>query len=105
MQELTAGGGIMDKCPRSECGAILQTEKEQRSLVLALPTKQPAHLAAVTEDLDDIDAEGILEMARIRLDWVEARMDELQRLQPERDMLKRIIDAAKPTRRRRRGKE
>ena len=113
MQELTENGGIAQKCPRATCNAILPTETAEKPPAEKADMMRHTNViplqgvTTITRTPDDdepfleVDANTILEMARTRLEWVDARMGELEQLKGERDVLQRMIDAAKPARRRR----
>ena len=105
IRELTANGRTVARCP--SCPTIFPDpdEKPRRRVVdveklaevVALPG-QPGRLApldAVDLDPDLLDAGQLVEMARARLDWVDAEIARLDRLKAERATLRRLIGKAK----------
>ena len=90
-QHMTESMRFVDACPK--CGTALVVARPQTELATAsvAPNQsKPAPTAAP----QTIEPPDIITMARERLSFVSARIDELRKYEAERNMLKRMLDAA-----------
>ena len=88
-QHMTESMRFVDACPK--CGTALVVAKPAvESAPTPLATSKTAPIAAP----QTIEPPDIIAMARERLSFVSARIDELRKYEAERNMLKRMLDAA-----------
>ena len=88
-QHMTESMRFVDACPK--CGTALVVAKPAIESATTPPApSKPAPTAAP----QTIEPPDIITMARERLSFVSARIDELRKYEAERNMLKRMLDAA-----------
>ena len=95
-QEMQVNGSFVSRCPRQSCLSVIAADKpeETEALVEVFAKEEPE--AAVVVDLPGKPSEvaGVIGQLEKRRDWLEARMDELERCAEELAVVNRMLQAA-----------
>lgn len=100
VQEMVGGSrGMVDKCPRIECGAVIQkAASAPRRGPKVVPPVEAVNNPALPSDAVIINlptagmtTDQLLEAAKKRLDWVDTQLDLMAQLKAERAALRRMI--------------
>lgn len=89
-QHMTESMRFIDACPT--CGTALVVVKPQP--VIDVVAEVAPVKAAAKREPESLEPPDIITMARERLSFVSARIDELRKYEAERNMLKRMLEAA-----------
>lgn len=85
---------FLRRCP--DCGAPAPEEQVAESVVVPIRVDEPASPPAQRPPANGTKASEILELAKSRLDAVNAKLLEMAELEAERDALTRMIAACEP---------
>jgi len=94
-QEMQVNGSFVSRCPRQSCLSVIATDKpEEAGTLVEVFAKEEA--GAVVVDLPGKPSEvaGVIGQLEKRRDWLEARMDELERCAEELAVVNRMLQAA-----------
>ncbi len=83
-------GGLMQMCPRIECGVPLGAVQHSESE----PPPRPAAIKKRTAKAPAPESFDVIKAAKVRLRELNRRIKELKLLEQERDKLQRLLTAA-----------